>query len=187
MAPSGPYEDEETTFYDWKAEYAESGRAFENWGQISECWNCNRVPGSEVCSGCNQMPKPVYYARGLRSWRIEPGRAVKRTKPLERLSPYPAKGEKEPSHWREVYESVITQHLRLQREQELVLQAEYIETYGTIQSCPWEAAKPKDDYKFKIIPHSSGQYSLAFTMRKDLLEWLIINQIDFRRAKKSHH
>jgi hypothetical protein len=77
-------------------------------------------------------------------------------------------------------------HSDLPRKEELSLQAEYVEKHGTVRSSPWEPPREEDDVAVRIVPHSSGQYSLAFTLRKDLLEWLIVSQID-QRAKKSHH
>jgi hypothetical protein len=184
MAPSGSYEDGEATFYDWKAELAERGKAFENWrkrfGQSIECWDCKRVPGSVVCSGCNQAIERKYLSRGLKRWYIEHGKAVKRAPLLERRSPYPLKGEREPLHYIEIYESVLTQHLRPPREQELVLQAEYIENHGTIRSSPWQAPKPEDDGAVWILPRPS------VILRKDEIESRLIDEIDLQ-ARKSHH
>jgi hypothetical protein len=184
MALSDAYEDEEATFYDWRAELAESGKAFENWrkrfGQSIECWDCKRVPGSVVCSGCNQAIERKYPSRGLKRWYIEPGKAVKRAKPLESRSPYPLKSEKEPAHYIEIFELVKTQHLRPAREQELVLQAEHIENHGTVRSSPWQAPKPEDGGKDWIVPRPS------FVLRKDEIESRLIDAIDLQ-ARKSHH
>jgi hypothetical protein len=74
----------------------------------------------------------------------------------------------------------------LTREEELSLQAGYISQNGVTLLDPHEAPKPPKGRKMEIIASSASQYSLAFTLRPDLLEWLIVIQID-QRAKKSHH
>jgi hypothetical protein len=188
---------------------------------------CKRVPGSENCSGCYQISRRVYYGKGLKAWRIEPGKAVPRAKKLEQISPYPPKWEKDSPHYQRI-DDFIRIPYKIDRERELKLQAEYIAENG-ITLCPEKIARgfgPRWGFRIRYWPipqvpcavcniicdnglcddlwkwlnknfrvprkiidifkwsHSQGQYSLAFTLRKDLLEWLIVNQID-QRAKKS--
>jgi hypothetical protein len=183
MAPSDAYEDGEATFYDWKAELAESGKAFENWrkrfGQSIECWDCKRVPGSEACSGCSQALEPVYLARGLKRWFIVPGKVVPQSPKIDNV-----RNRKSEARWKELDNFI---RLGIDRSKELSLQTDHIKRNGIEILPPGKEPKPEDDGAVRIIPHSSGQYSLTFTPRKDLLEWLIVNQIDLRRAKKAHN
>jgi hypothetical protein len=89
------------------------------------------------------------------------------------------------------------------REKELEMQAEYIAKHGIAATCPMKVAEgfgpgwgwdiaygPMSDEPVKkeiiIIASSASQYSLAFTLPKDQLEWLIVNLID-QRAEESRH
>jgi hypothetical protein len=229
------YEDEESTFFDWKSEYAERGKAFDRWsrryGRLSECIEphpgtdpfvkgyaeCKRVPGSEGCSGCYQAIPRVYYAKDLKAWRIEPGKAV------------PRKGKKcDTSHYANI-ENVI--RLGVTRGQELELQAKYI-SETVITECPDKVAKgfgPRWGLRIKYWPNSQvpcvecnlicdnglcedvwkwlnknfrisrkkfnnlrwtdlmSTYTPSFSIRYDRYESAMIALVDAHRAKKSSH
>jgi hypothetical protein len=180
MAPSAAYE---STKLSWKADLKE--RAFDsdqNWrkrfGQGGECWGCKRVPGSGVCSGCNQALEPVYLARGLKRWAIIPGKAVPKSPEIDNV-----RYRKSEAQWKGL-DNLIRPGI--DRNKELSLQTDYMKHNGIEILPPRKEPKPKDG-AVRVIPHSSGKYSLDFILRKDLLEWVIVNQIDLRRAKKSHH
>lgn len=89
--------------------------------------------------------------------------------------------------------------LDISREDEFVLQAEYITRYGTSPNCPLKLGKgfgprwgwtiaygpmPEKPSRMKINTekwaHLLGQYSKCFSMQKDLLEQLLASLIDQR-------
>jgi hypothetical protein len=173
---------------------------------------CKFKPSHIRCLDCDQTYPPSTYTTGA----IEHSQPHLRSATYTKRSPFPEthpgtgklvrraggyttshpeEHELDPPRFVKIDEYMYFYRSGLTREQELEMQAEYIEKHGTAPHCPMEDQRTAFDLvekepvkkKINILKWSflQGQHSLASTLRKDLLEQFLVNQID-QPAKESH-